>query len=255
MITARITGEERVMRKVEAFAEMAGRGLQDEIIGLARLVAVSMATSTQPYGASKAAHDTGKRRVEMDIRRVFRTPSSIYQELSEENPDDARAFWAAFSRRDTTLMEDLLRQHAIDLVVAPAPIKEFHDAARGPRGRVKGRARQLVTQSESLRRYIQTRQKMVGFAKAGWAKAADDCGGHRGIMAWASSKHPTAPGGAIITKDPRRPRVVIYNRVSYVSDILPPAYQEQAIQIAYDRAIKRYTTALRAAARRTFAAA
>jgi hypothetical protein len=110
----------------------------------------------------------------------------------------------------------------------------------------------VVTQADQLRRYIAQRQKRVGFAKAGWAKAADECGGHRGIPAWASSRHGTAPGGAVITRDPLRPRVVLYNNVSYVSRILPPAYQEQAITIAYERAMKRYATAIRKQAAATF---
>lgn len=252
MFFAKVTGTDQVLSRVSDFARIAGRSLEEEIIGIARLVAVSLATSTQPYGKTKAAKEAGERRVEIDIRKVFRTPSNIFEQIREEDPDQAKRWWRAFSAKDTTLMESILWEENIDIPINPSPLPSYHKEARGHNGRVKGRARLLVTDSQALRRYVEARKKKVGFAKAGFAKAADECGGHRGIPAWASSRHGTAPGGAVITRDPLRPRVVLYNNVSYVSRILPPAYQEQAITIAYERAMKRYTTAIRKQAAATF---
>jgi len=252
MFTAALQGSEEVMGSVLRFSQIAGRGLEQEIIGIGRLVAVSLATSTQPYGKGKDARDQGLKRVESDIRKVFRTPSNIYQQLLEEDETEARKFWRATTAGNTEWMRAILRDNHIDLEMGTAPIPSYHDAARGRNGRVKGRARMLVTKPQELRRYIAKRQKMVGFAKSGWALAADDCGGHRGIPAWASSKHPGSHGGAIIRRDSVRPHVLLMNHVRYVDQILPERQINTAIEIAYSRAIKRYTIAMKKQAAAAF---
>lgn len=252
MFTVGLEGAREVMASVERFSQIAGRGLQEEIIAIGRLVAVSLATSTQPYGKGQDAREKGRARVEMDIRKVFRTPSNIYSQLLEDDATEARRFWKAFTTGNQSWVEGILRDNAIDLEVGPSPIPYYHDAARGANGRVKGRARMLVTRSQELKRYIVKRQKMVGFAKSGWAKAADDCGGHRGIPAWASSKHPGIHGHAIIRRDAVRPSVLLVNSVRYVDQILPEREINTAIGIAYERAIKRYTIALKKQAAAAF---
>lgn len=252
MFTVGLEGAQEVMASVERFSQIAGRGLQEEIIAIGRLVAVSLATSTQPYGKGQDSRERGRQRVEMDIRKVFRTPSNIYQALLEDDPSEARKFWKAVTAGDQSWINSILRENSINLEVGPTPIPSYHDAARGRNGRVKGRARMLVTRAQELKRYIAKRQKMVGFAKSGWAKAADDCGGHRGIPAWASSKHPGSHGHSIIRRDTVRPSVLLVNSVRYVDQILPEREINSAIDIAYQRAIKRYTIALKKQAAAAF---
>lgn len=252
MFTAALQGSEDVMGSVIRFSQVAGRGLEQEIIGIARLVAVSLAASTQPYGKGNAVRDQGRKRVESDIRKVFRTPSNLYQQLLEDDENEARKFWRAATEGNSKWMEAILRDNQIDLELGSSPVPSYHDAARGHNGRVKGRARMLVTKPQELRRYIAKRQKMVGFAKSGWALAADDCGGHRGIPAWASSKHSGSHGGAIIRRDAARPHVLLMNHVRYVDQILPERQINTAIEIAYQRAIKRYAIAMKKQAAAAF---
>lgn len=252
MFTVELQGAEDVMRSVERFSQIAGRSLEEEIIAIGRLVAVSLAVSTQPYGKGKDARDRGQQRVETDIRKVFRTPSNVYQSLLEDDPSEARKFWRAITEGKISWIEKILRDNAIDLEVGPSPVPSYHDSARGRNGRVKGRARMMVTRQQELNRYIKKRQKMVGFAKSGWALAADDCGGHRGIPAWASSRHPGSHGHAIIRRDVIRPSILLVNSVRYVDEILPQREINTAIGIAYERAIKRYTIAMKKQAAAAF---
>jgi len=239
MITARVTGTDAVARVIQDFAAGTGRSLTEEIIATARLLSVSLATSTQPYGKTKASKTAGEGAVRKDIAKLFRTPGSVYQEIKEDDEFAAKQFWSAFKRTDTDAMRSLMTAASIDLEIVSRPSKEVHDAARNARGRVRGRARQLVTAPGAIDAYTALRQKKVGFAKAGWAAAADACGGHRGIPAWASGRHPTAPGGASIIRDPARPQVTIFNHVSYIDQILPSPQIEAAVSIAYDKLLKR----------------
>lgn len=239
MITSKVTGTGDVARIIADYCAATGKTMEQEIIATARLVAVSLATSTQPYGSGASARADGEARVSKDISKVFRTPSSIFAEIKEDDPASASKFWSAFKRADVGDMRSIMTAASIDLEISATPRKELHEGARNTRGRVTGRAKQLVTQPGALAAYIKQRQKKVGFAKAGWAAAADDCGGHRGIPAWASGRHRTAPGMAVITRDAVHPRVVIKNNVDYIDQVLPPREIEGAVSIAYQKLIKR----------------
>lgn len=239
MLRAHVTGTSEVIRTVERFAELTGRSLADEIIATARLVAVSLATSTQPYGKTQSARTAGESRVQSDIYRVFATPASIFSRLEETDEQAAREFWAAYKAEDLGAMRSILLDNALDMPISQAPDYATHQAARNSRGRVKGKQRMLVLRPPALKKYIATAQKRVGFAKAGWAKAADACGGHRGIPAWASGRHPSAPGGAAIRRDLIRPMVILENRVRYIQDVLPEPQAQAAVAMAYERLQKR----------------
>lgn len=241
MITASIHDSELVNRSVADFARVTGRSLADEIIALARLAAVQLARRTQPFGDGRAEQETGEKRVGKDIFRVFATPPTVFSMLEEKNQDEAGYFWQAYKARDLGSMAEVLQENSIDLSISNAPDPSVHRAARTKKGGVHKnyRARQLVMQEDELTAYVAKKKKMVGFAKSGWAKAADACGGHRGIMAWASSRHPGSHGSAQIDRDLVRPSVVLENHVDYVSDILSWSNEQKALEDAYENSLKR----------------
>jgi len=70
MIKLSLSNQDVVARSVADFARITGRTLTEEIIALARLAAVQLARRTQPFGDTRAAQDTGERRVSRDINRV-----------------------------------------------------------------------------------------------------------------------------------------------------------------------------------------
>lgn len=254
MIKLRVTGQQDAAQLVERFAQATGRDLADELVATARLLAVSLAHSTQPYGNGQAARQAGEQRVEQDIRKVFLTPSGVYQALvSDDSPGEARGFWAALRAGDEGRMRAIMEANAISVEIGVQPDPALHQASRNRRGRVKGAPKMLVTRPPVLSAYIARVKKRVGFAKAGWAKAADDCGGHRGIPAWASGRHSSAPGGALIDRSPVHPAVILRNEVGYIRDVLPDSQVQTAVGIAYEKLLKRLNIILRkraAAARR-----
>ena len=258
MITATLNGKDEVIRAVAHFTAMTGRSLTEEIIAMARLTAVELARQTQPWGNTKAAEETGKARVSSDINRVFRTPSSIYSEIRDQKESEASLFWKAYEDRDDSFMEEIMNRNSINLQVYAVPSPAIHRAARTKKGAVHKnyRAKQMVMYPESLQKYVKEKQQLVGFAKSGWAKAADMCGGHRGIPAWASSRHNKyGNGGAIIDRNHIRPSVVLQNSVNYVSDILVSYAIDKAIADAYYRTSKRIQMMIRANAKKARLAA
>jgi hypothetical protein len=252
MITLDVQNEQIVSRAVASFAEATGRSMVEQIIATARIVAVSLATSTQPYGLGKDVHTGMQAKISRQINLVFRTPPSVFAELESKDPAAASRFWKAHKADDISFMSEIMSANGITLTIASSPSPELHSKARTKKGNVhkKYRARQLVTQESTLEWYILKKQGMAGFAKAGWAKAADACGGHRGIPAWASSEHGSAPGGARISRDPVRPSVIIENHVNYITDVLPSAEIEKALTIAYGRMLKQFDRITAANARK-----
>jgi len=243
MITANeVEGTVQVMASIRRFAEITGASLSEEIIRTARLVAVSVAYSTQPYGKTPAVKLQAEKGVKRDIRRVFATPSSLFNVIEEKYGEGvAKEFWRAHKANDEAKMRAVMDRESMGMTIIRSPEKSIHQKRRGARGRVSGkRAFHLVTDTQSLDRYIAERQRKVGFAKSGWAAAADACGGHRGIPAWASSRHKgRAPGGAIINRDSIHPKVVLFNHVEYITEVCPPDEISDAVRIAYMRLIKR----------------
>jgi hypothetical protein len=244
MITANeVEGTDAVLASIRRFADITGASLSEEIIRTARLVAVSVAHSTQPYGKDAATKETGERRVKNDIARVFTTPSAVFGVIEKKSGEGAaKRFWSAHKAGDNAAMKQIMDRESLGLAIIPKPEKSIHQARRSKSsGRVTSKhPSHMVTDTRARDRYIAERQKKVGFAKSGWATAADACGGHRGIPQWASSRHKgRAPGGAIIERDSVHPRVVLFNNVSYIDQVSDFSQINAAVDIAYEKLFKR----------------
>lgn len=225
----RITGEEAVNGALRSFVELTGRSLLDELKITGRNLAVAMARGTLAVGLTKTQKLGGEKAVARDINRVFLGAGQVYETLEKEDASSAAEFWRAHKLRDESAMERILQASGVGIAVIREPAPHSHWS----------RKRAFIPNDAVKQRYIQKVQKQVGKAKAGWALAADACGGHRGIPAWASgSRHPDATGGAIIQPG-IHPSVTIYNRVSYIEDAMVATSIWETTKIAYEKLLKR----------------
>jgi hypothetical protein len=250
MISANeVEGTEDVLASIRRFADLTGASLSEEIIRTARLVAVSVAHSTQPFGKDTATRDSAERRVAKEIGYVFTTPASVFSMIENKSGRGAAGtFWVAHKAGDLAAMKDVMDREGLGLGILKKPEKALHQTRRDKTsGRVINKnATHLVTDTLARERYIKQRQRKVGFAKSGWAAAADACGGHRGIPQWASSRHKgRAPGGAIISRDAVHPKVEIFNNVDYIDRVCDPTMISQAVEIAYEKLFKRIQILIR----------
>ena len=195
----------------------------------ARLFAVELANRTQPFGLDESAQNTGKMAVRRDVLSVFINGAAIQSDerhglkkwltdaIAAGKIDDARTAMRRLTGRTPEVSQDV--------------VPSFHQSQRNGRGRIGSKPRQmLVLNGDSLQGYLASREKLVGFAKSGWAQAARDLGGTRGIPAWVTRNR--GPGGAEDHTDSgSNPNVVLRNDVSYVSDVLPEAEIERAAQV------------------------
>jgi hypothetical protein len=95
----------------------------------------------------------------------------------------------------------------------------------------------VLAGDKTLETYIAKKQKMVGLAKSGWASAAREMGGARGIPSWA--KRWTNTGSATDkTGNGNMQSVIIESKVKYASQALPDGEEAHALRIAADRLVK-----------------
>jgi hypothetical protein len=204
-----------------------------------RLCAVSLATSTQPYGIDSEAQLLGQRAVVRDIRKVYALPSDAFPAFP--NPKAGAAFWQAVSAADWPRASGILRRDCPKF--ANVELRAFdggaaHKANRNNQGRIaKSQDYVFVVQNPAeLKAYINTEFKLVGYAKAGWAACARALGGVSGLPGWIT-RHK-APGKVEERFGNGVAEIVLVNQVRYATEVLSESQKKVAVGIAGDRLFK-----------------
>jgi len=212
----------------------------------ARLVAVSLAFQTQPFGDSATSQAVGQVATSRDIYRVYTTPGSAFKDIQDAGA--AKGFWKAVSTSAWDLAAKILSREGNALKLTP--IQSFdggsqHRQLRNNQGRISASQKpvMIVRNPSALKSYVAAEQKKVGFGKGGWAACARALGGTRGIPGWISRQ--PAPGTVVEQYSQIRSSVVMTNQVPYASEILTAVGKQQAISIAIDRLRRSILAALR----------
>jgi hypothetical protein len=176
-------------------------------------------------------------------------------------PQLANAYWHAIKSQKPRAAEEILRKANLPKGLAPAD----HRAARtGKKGRVAKLASPVTLATEpQLRAYTGKKQKLVGFAKAGWAAAAKAIGGRvrRNIreaggnrrteeifpphIRKLASRFPGA-GGARYSVSGMIHRLEIFTNVRYAQEATNPALMASAESRAKDSFTKAIAQSLQA---------
>ena len=195
---------------------------------LGRLEAVSFARSTQPYTTGEdfeSSRKVGQGAVARDIRRIFKTGGDVYAEIKASGDLPlASAFYIAYQGnklKGKKGAEALMQKSSTKYKTLKIERKinaSLHKESRDGRGRVARNRlpKQVVAGDKALEAYIKKKQAMVGLAKSGWASAAREMGGARGIPSWA--KRWTNTGSATDkTGSGNMQSVIIESKVKYAS--------------------------------------
>ena len=247
MITAKFdtSGMQAALaRNGRDFANSARQEMHD----IGRLVAVSLATSAQPYGISEGARKNGEAAVHRDIYRIYCTPGMVYGEIANNGDvGAAKAFYKAMRTGGHGVAIGLIHAHAPKFSLVQ--IRAFdggklHKSRRNRRGRVPNSQKPLVlvTDPKALQRYVRAEQARVGFGKAGWANCAkafrEGRAATRGLPGWVT-RHRDAPASAMVTSgEGNRLTIAMQNNVEYASYILTPSEKSRATQIGLYRFVQ-----------------
>jgi hypothetical protein len=222
-------------QQIEEFSRLSGRSTGAVLREETGLLVKQFMERTPPFagkrphlegGLTKGAQRRGENRVAMDIRRVFKTSKDFPRFFKNK---DAKALLA---NNDTVPLASMLKRAGFHFMrVGEKPIRDEHQSQRISRGRMKSRPLQtFLTREDPLKEYVKTRQKMVGFAKAGWLVAARKFGTKK-LPAWVT-RHVSSPGFVHDgTKNRINPSVIAANLVPWIQrierDCLGPAINDR----------------------------
>ena len=224
-----------------------------------RLIAVSFAIQTQPFTGKEgnfgsknpnyigdADRKVGEYAVLRDITHVYRTIDQVYEQLKTQTSNQvnggiraARAFYAAASSGNIERAQRILgsfRTFDRGATVIKFDRGAAHQARRNSRGRVGSRRASIVmTDTKGLITYIRKTIRKVGIAKSGWAAAARDLGGMRGIPQWVTRHAKMGFGGATDNSTATNPHVILHNGVKYIGQVLNQGAISEALRIQRGR--------------------
>jgi hypothetical protein len=236
--------------KLEELARVSGKEMGELIRQEARILAVTLAKYTQPFGFDKRAQALGQSAVKRDFSRVYHSPDSpallsLIRNIGRKNDDTAARFTRYIDSGSFSKAEGMLKKMRVGHIgVRPDP---KYYAARWRTGTLhRGDSQVVLSQKKDQVKSQEMKIKMtrVGFAASGWATAADQIGGHRGIPAWKAKGR--APGRVVdATRDTEKPKLSLINEVNYTSQVLSESAKDHAIKDRLFRLEKRIDTELR----------
>jgi len=236
----------------------------------ARLLCVSLANSTQPFGLDAKAKAIGEKAVTRDIDRVYKTGATAVREIGSlpiptgktktQNAKQAAAALAAlvlgksFGKGKKGVGAQSAAQALIDrLNYKPyvyTRIGEFdrgsaHENARFGKGKRVPKnqfVRQVVTKEAELAKYFKQKRGNVGIAKSGWAVCAGILGGFKGIPKWV---YRHTGGGRVVDRSQvktgafSKPYIAMTNTIPWISNVISKSTVQRSIDIQVIKMIKR----------------
>ena len=240
----------------------------------ARMLCVSLANSTQPFGKDANAKATGEKAVTRDIDRVYKSGPTAVRDIASlplprgktatQNAKQAAAALAGLLQGRTTgkrgakivsaaqdLLDRINYKPYVNTKIGVFDQGQAHNKARfGRRKSVPNNqfVSQVVTKDSQLTKYFKEKRGNVGIAKSGWAVCAGLLGGFKGIPKWVYRhtgggrvNDQSGKGLGIVSK----PFIQMTNTIPWINAVISTATIQKSIDIQIIKMIKRlgYITA------------
>jgi len=240
----------------------------------ARMLCVSLANSTQPFGKSAIAKATGEKAVTRDIDRVYKSGPTAVKDIASlplprgktatQNAKQAAAALAGLLQGRTTgkrgakivsaaqdLLDRINYKPYVNTRIGVFDQGQAHNKARFGRRKSVPKNQfvsQVVTKDSQLTKYFKEKRGNVGIAKSGWAVCAGLLGGFKGIPKWVYRhtgggrvNDQSGKGLGIVSK----PFIQMTNTIPWINAVISTATIQKSIDIQITKMIKRlgYITA------------
>ena len=240
----------------------------------ARMLCVSLANSTQPFGKDANAKATGEKAVTRDIDRVYKSGSTAVRDIASlplprgktatQNAKQAAAALAGLLQGRTTgkrgakivsaaqdLLDRINYKPYVNTRIGVFDQGQAHNKARFGRRKSVPKNQfvsQVVTKDSQLTKYFKEKRGNVGIAKSGWAVCAGLLGGFKGIPKWV---YRHTGGGRVNDQSGRglgivsKPFIQMTNTIPWINAVISTATIQKSIDIQIIKMIKRlgYITA------------
>jgi hypothetical protein len=240
----------------------------------ARMLCVSLANSTQPFGKDASAKATGEKAVTRDIDRVYKSGPTAVKDIASlplprgktatQNAKQAAAALAGLLQGRTTgkrgakivsaaqdLLDRINYKPYVNTRIGVFDQGQAHNKARFGRRKSVPKNQfvsQVVTKDSQLTKYFKEKRGNVGIAKSGWAVCAGLLGGFKGIPKWVYRhtgggrvNDQSGKGLGIVSK----PFIQMTNTIPWINAVISTATIQKSIDIQIRKMIKRlgYITA------------
>lgn len=224
------SSEAEFSRALQALADAAGTSAGEAMKQQGRLLATDFAYWTKPKGKSPHEGKRHREHIHTWLAQIYVEVPLAVSWLKHMAPKGiSDRFVRRYKRREFTECERILNSYLTyrKWRVGPFDGGVLHKAhERTPRLRTV-----LVLtpgQKSAWKAYLRKVQSRSGFAKSGFAQAAEQLGGTRGIPAWARKNN--GPGRGSITHSAKGATLTIENRVRHIAPALDRAGEKNAIK-------------------------
>jgi hypothetical protein len=196
-------------QKIQEYQRLTGKAMGEVVREQARLLADSLTKLTYPASAS-----VGKKRVEIDINRVYLKNSWFEDKFQFRNKKLGERVIDAVRSRNEANVETIFSKSAKLRLIRVEPFDKGTHARlrRNGRIRVPDPRSMPLTQQGKVAALVNEKKKQVGTAKAGWAQCAAALG--KSVPGWLAK----AGTGAIIDNSTGAdPSITLINKVGYFS--------------------------------------
>jgi hypothetical protein len=234
----------------------------------ARMLCVSLANSTQPFGKDASAKATGEKAVTRDIDRVYKSGPTAVKDIASlplprgktatQNAKQAAAALAGLLQGRTTgkrgakivsaaqdLLDRINYKPYVNTRIGVFDQGQAHNKARFGRRKSVPKNQfisQVVTKDSQLTKYFKEKRGNVGIAKSGWAVCAGLLGGFKGIPKWVYRhtgggrvNDQSGKGLGIVSK----PFIQMTNTIPWINAVISTATIQKSIDIQIRKMIKR----------------
>jgi hypothetical protein len=200
-------------REMNRLAEQTGKTLKEVLIPQARLFCADLAFWTRPMGKGSGDNKENMEKVHIRIQQVYPPVGRIVNLLKSKNEGVAGKFAGLITARQYAKAKAITDRYLPDLNLAIGAFDggQLHRAQSEQK---KVTRRLLVPGYTRVTAYANQTARKVGFAKGGFATAARQLGGVRGIPGFATRQK--APGKGTVTGDGKTLTVTIENHVKYL---------------------------------------
>ena len=210
MIKVDVVPDQIAMRafenNIKELVKITGKPTEEILRQQGRLLAVSAAKHTERYGDKAAVGKQHKKNLSDDIRRVYKRAYSAQGLIARKMGSKAGENYKKYIRqRDTSRAQTLIDKANISQYYRGRRPKviTWDGGAANTRSGKQAPAKQtvyLVCEYPEVKRYIKAKQKHVGAAKHGWARAAmmlGHKGSGRGMPKYFARGHKTRGFGRV----------------------------------------------------------
>lgn len=211
---------------INQLAVETGQTLREVLPSEMRLLASDLAFNTYPRGKGSGDNKAHKEKIKSRIRDVYPNVGYVVNLLKKENEGAAGNFAGLIERRQFSKAQSILNGFLPQMNIR---IGGFDGGSlhKSQNGQKRITSRLMSPGYTRVNSYINRTANKSGYAKGGFATAARQLGGVRGIPGWATRQK--APGTGTITGDGESLTVTLTNNVNHLHYALKPHNEATAV--------------------------